>query len=95
MDEKSVERRLVMEVRKEGGICPKFVSPGMNGMPDRIVLLPDEKFGFVEVKRPGQKPRKLQERRHHRLRSLGYKVFVLDNPGDIHTVLTEIRGGKG
>ncbi len=94
MDEKTVERKLVMEVKKEGGLCPKFVSPGLNGVPDRLALLPDGKFGFVEVKRPGEKPRKLQVRRHLQLQSLGYKVFVLDDPREIHTVLKKIKGGK-
>ena len=52
MREKQVEQKLVAEVRKRGGICPKFVSPGFDGMPDRIVLLPGRHFGFVEVKAP-------------------------------------------
>jgi len=38
------------------GICPKFVSPGYDGMPDRIVLLPKGKFAFVEVKAKNKKP---------------------------------------
>ena len=40
MREKEIEKRLVAEVKKNGGICPKFVSPGYSGMPDRIILLP-------------------------------------------------------
>ena len=43
-----------------GGICPKLVSPGFDGMPDRMVLLPNGRIGFVEVKAPGEKPRPLQ-----------------------------------
>lgn len=83
MDEKTIERKLVEEVRRQGGICPKFISPGMNGMPDRIVLLPEGRQAFVEVKAPGRKPRKLQLFRHTQLRNLGYQVFVLDDPEKI------------
>lgn len=92
--EKMIEHDLVMEVRKRGGICPKFVSPGMDGMPDRLVLLRDGKFAFVEVKAPGKKPRKLQVRRHLQLKARGYKVFVLDDPAEISGILDEIDGGE-
>ena len=64
MREKTLERKLAEAVKAMGGIAPKFVSPGFAGMPDRLVLLPDGKSGFVEVKRLGEKPRPLQEMRH-------------------------------
>jgi hypothetical protein len=51
MMEKSIEQKLVAKVKKLGGICPKFISPGYDGMPDRLVLLPKGKIGFVEVKK--------------------------------------------
>ena len=40
MREKQIERKLVCEVKKRGGICPKWVSPGFDGVPDRLVFLP-------------------------------------------------------
>ena len=46
MREKEIEQKLVDTVKKHGGICPKFVSPGFSGMPDRIVLLPKGKFAL-------------------------------------------------
>lgn len=51
MLEKTIEQELVNQVKKRGGICPKWVSPSFAGVPDRLVFLPDEKFGMVEVKR--------------------------------------------
>ena len=78
MREREIERKLVSAVKSRGGICPKFVSPGFDGMPDRVVLLPHGKLGFVEVKRPGEQPRPLQTARHRLLRKLGFLVFVLD-----------------
>ena len=64
MREKQIEHKLVKAVKAEGGMCPKLVSPGTDGMPDRMVLLPEARIGFVEVKAPGEKPRPLQVRRH-------------------------------
>ena len=49
------------------------------------------KFGLVEVKASGKKPRVLQEHRHDQLRSLGYKVFVLDDAGQIGGILDGIQ----
>ena len=52
MREKTIEQKLVQAVKTKGGIAPKFVSPGFSGVPDRLILLPDGKCGFVEVKVP-------------------------------------------
>jgi hypothetical protein len=90
MRECDIERRLVKAVKALGGICPKFVSPGYDGMPDRLVLLPGGLFAFVEVKRRGEKPRPLQEYRHGQLRALGLRVFVLDDEKQIDMVLNDI-----
>ena len=88
--EKVTELKLVREVKLRGGICPKFTSPGYDGMPDRIVLLPEGRMAFVEVKASGEKPRPLQLARHRLLRSLGFKVYVLDDPEQIGGILDEI-----
>ena len=89
--EKDIEQRLVKAVKNMGGIALKFVSPGYDGMPDRIVLLPHGAFAFVELKAPGKKPRPLQLSRHEMLRRLGFKVYVLDGTDQIGEILDEIR----
>lgn len=93
MREKTIEQKLVQAVRQRGGICPKFVSPGFDGMPDRIVLLPKGRAGFVEVKAHGRKPRALQTARLEMLRRLGFKAYVLDDPALIEIILERIGGG--
>ena len=93
MREKQVELKLVRAASAAGGICPKLVSPGMDGMPDRMVLLPGAKIAFVEVKAPGQKPRPLQLRRHEQLRALGFRVYVLDNKEQIGGIIDDIIRG--
>lgn len=74
-----IERHLVNEVKKAGGIAYKFVSPGRRAVPDRLVLLPGGKIIFVECKAPGEKPRPDQLREHARLFALGHQVVVLDS----------------
>ena len=76
MREKAIEHKLVKAVKAEGGMCPKLVSPGTDGMPDRMVLLPEAHIGFVEVKAPGEKPRPLQVSRHAQPGQLGFTVSV-------------------
>jgi len=92
MNEKSIEQKLVLAVKGMGGIAPKFVSPGFDGMPDRLILLPGGSVAFVEVKAPGNKPRPLQLARHKLLRDLGFKVYVLDSVAGIETILSDMGG---
>jgi len=91
MRERELERKLFNTVKAMGGLAPKFVSPGLDGMPDRIVLLPGGKIGFVEVKRRDLKYRPLQLRRAEQLRELGYKVFLLDRAEQIGEIINEIQ----
>ena len=93
MREIVIEHKLVSAVKAMGGIAPKFVSPGYDGMPDRLILLPGGKIAFVEVKAMGRKPRPLQLHRHRLLRRLGFKVFVLDDENQITSMLSRIKGG--
>ena len=91
MLEKTIEHKLVVTVKKHGGIAVKFVSPNYDGMPDRLVLLPDGVCAFVEVKAPNKKPRPLQKARHKMLKRLGFKVYVLDDAEQIGGIIDEIR----
>ncbi|EKB5319184.1 VRR-NUC domain-containing protein [Salmonella enterica] len=77
--ENLIEKHLVAEVKKAGGIAYKFLSPGRRSVPDRIVLLPGGRLVFVECKSPGKPPRADQLREHERLRALGFAVVVLDS----------------
>ena len=82
MLESTVERHLREEAKKRKGMALKFVSPGMNGVPDRIVLMPDGKMAFVELKAPGKK---------RMLERLGFPVYVVDNIEQIGGILDEIQ----
>lgn len=91
MREKTIEQKFVMEVKRVGGLAVKFTSPGFDGVPDRIALLPGGKMAFVEVKAPGEKPRPLQLARHRLLRRLGFRVYVLDEESQIGGIVDEIQ----
>ncbi len=91
MRERDVERKLVNAVKHRGGMALKFVSPGMSGVPDRLVLLPNGKMAFVELKAPGKKMRSLQIKRKRQLEALGFSVYCVDCLETIGGVLDEIE----
>lgn len=91
MREKEIEKKLREETKARGGLALKFVSPGMSGMPDRLVLLPQGLMCFAELKAPGKKPRPLQLSRHQALRRLGFPVYVIDSAEGVREVLDEIQ----
>ena len=80
--ENKVERYLDSEVKKLGGITRKWVSPGVSGVPDRIVLIAGRVF-FVEVKTEDGKLSAAQQREHARLKDAGAKVYTLCGEGEV------------
>jgi len=90
MREKQIEQKLFKAVRGMGGLALKFVSPGMSGVPDRIVLLPGRRLAFIEVKAPGEQMRPLQKKRKKQLEMLGFTVYCLDDAKMIEVILNEI-----
>ena len=91
MREKTIESKLVKAVKSMGGLAPKFVSPGLDGVPDRLVLLPGGNMAFIEVKAPGETMRPLQVRRKRQLERLGFSVYCIDSPEQIGGILSEIQ----
>lgn len=88
--EKHLERLLKNAVENTmHGLCLKLLSQHTTGLPDRLCLLPIGRAFFVEVKTTGKKPRKIQEFIHRRLRSLGFRVYVLDSSQVLRTILTD------
>ena len=92
MRERDIEIHLLHEVKKRGGICWKFASPGTAGVPDRVVVLNRETW-FVELKAPGKKPTALQERRMGQLRQAGANVTWLDSREAVDEFIKEHFGG--
>ena len=92
MREKTIEQKLVKAVKAVGGIALKLTCPGWGGVPDRLILLPDTRLAFVEVKAPGETLRPLQVKRIRQLETLGFSVYCIDHPDQIRQALDEIGG---
>lgn len=91
MREREIERKLVDAIKIKGGICWKFVSPGTAGVPDRIILMPNGRIAFVELKALGKEMRPLQVHRKRQLEALGFRVYCIDKKEQIAEVLHEIQ----
>lgn len=89
MQEASIEKFLKKCVEQNGGLCLKFVSPSMAGVPDRIVLLPHGRIFFVELKAPGKKAKPHQERLHRIFEKLGATVYVADSKEKVRDILKD------
>lgn len=90
--EKDIERKLVNMARHYGGKCPKWVSPGWSGVPDRILLLPGGQIIFVETKRPkGSKVAALQQKWCQWLVELGFLHRFVFTQGDLNALEILIR----
>lgn len=83
MLESEVEKRLTQGVKKLGGLCLKWVSPGYAGVPDRIVFLPGGRVYFVELKQDTGRLSPRQKVVHKKLKNLGREVITLYGPIDV------------
>jgi VRR-NUC domain. len=92
--ESVIEKRLKKEIEKIGGKALKFVSPGMSGVPDRIVLLPQGKIVFVELKAPGKKLKKMQKYRAKKLQTLGFRVECIDSIRGVQDFIKQLIEGR-
>ncbi|MBP2643831.1 MAG: hypothetical protein H6Q67_1718 [Firmicutes bacterium] len=90
MLEKELESRLKKEIEKLGCKFYKFISPNMGGVPDRLVLIPNGKAVFVEMKRPGGILKPLQKKRKKEIEKLGFEVWVVDTLSEITRLVESI-----
>lgn len=77
MRESEIEKILVEEVRSAGGIAYKFSSPGNDGVPDRLIVLPGGRVIFVELKTKRGKLTKLQKMQLNRLWNRGAVAYCV------------------
>lgn len=92
MLEKQIEAYLRDRIRQIGGKAYKFISPGNDGVPDRLVCLPGGRAVFVELKAPGKEPRPLQIHQIGKLRQLGFWVEVLDCKEQVDQFIRKVGG---
>lgn len=87
--ENDVETYLRKKAESNGYLCYKFVSPGHNGVPDRLIIGYGKTF-FVETKAPGGVPRKLQQKVIARIRNHGADVYVIDTKAKVDELFDKI-----
>ena len=90
MLERELENKLKRAVLDRGGLALKFVSPGLAGVPDRLILLPGARIAFAELKAPEQKLRPLQQKRKRQLEQLGFAVYTVDSVAEMENLLQEV-----
>lgn len=88
--EKDVEKYLDDEITRVGGLCRKYISPGVRGVPDRICIMPDEEIIFVELKSEGEEPTDQQMREHQRMKDRDHYVFVIDTKAKVDSLIRYI-----
>ena len=94
MLESDIEKHLCKRVKSElHGWTLKFVSPGQNGVPDRVILVPSGRIYFVETKAPGKKLRRLQEHVCGLITQLGFKVLRIDTKEKVEDFVREVQKG--
>lgn len=89
MLEKDIEKLFRDEIKKAGGKAYKFTSPGNDGVPDRIVMLPDGRIVFVELKTDTGKLSRLQELQCRQIAELGQTVRVLQGFAEVRDFFLE------
>jgi len=88
--EHDVEEYLVEQVRAAGGEIRKAGWVGRRHCPDRRVMHP-KRCCWVEVKRPGGRPRPGQLREHERMTRLGEDVIVIDSYEGVDAFIAGLR----
>ena len=89
MLEKDIEKLFRDEIKKAGGKAYKFTSPGNDGVPDRIVMLPGGRIVFVELKTDTGKLSRLQELQCRQIAELGQTVRILHGLAEVRDFFLE------
>ena len=91
-----LERQIVLALERRGALVVKIpndalwryrVRHTLRGMPDLIVLMPNGRTAFLEVKRPKGRPSPQQLEVHERLRALGHEVYIVHSAEEAITYL--------
>lgn len=90
MKESTIEAKLVRKVRELGGLCYKFVSPGNPGVPDRLIVLPEGRVVFAELKTEIGRLANIQKWQLEELRKRGADVRVLKGMDEVMAFLQEV-----
>jgi len=85
--EKELEKKFCNTAKALGMYPIKMNDLSRRGAPDRMVLCNHSQVFFVEFKREGETPTRLQETYHEFLRDMGFNVYICDRFEEIHDIL--------
>ncbi|MDO5395817.1 MAG: hypothetical protein Q4F07_07625 [Bacteroidales bacterium] len=91
ISEKEIEKYLVRRTREMGLPCLKYSNPNMVGYPDRLIVLPQGRVVWVELKSRGCRPSKIQQARIASLRALGHQAFVIDSRAEVDNLINSLK----
>ena len=89
--ERDVESYFNRKVEALGLKIYKFIPDCRNGMPDRLVTLPDSRVVWVEMKTVGGRLSELQKLRHHELAVSGQVVLTVWTKEQADEVVEQLR----
>lgn len=92
MNESRIERHLVEGVKRLGGMCVKFVSPGTPGVPDRLIITATGRIIFAELKTETGRLAKIQRYTIGEMQKRGADVRVVKGLDEVKALLAEIGG---
>jgi hypothetical protein len=92
MNESRIERHLVDGVKRLGGMCVKFVSPGTPGVPDRLIITATGRIIFAELKTETGRLAKIQRYTIGEMQKRGADVRVVKGLDEVKALLAEIGG---
>ena len=90
MKESAIEESFREQVKKKNCLCFKFISPGNSGVPDRIVVTPEGKVIFVELKARGGMVGRVQQYQINRLLDRNCDVRILRGMDDVNRFVEEV-----
>lgn len=92
--ESEIESWIDKQIRKTKGLFFKFVSPGNDGVPDRIVILPGGRIIFVELKTDKGRLSPVQKHQISRLLNLGCDCRVIKGQKEAEEFINEIHSAR-
>ncbi|WP_218832382.1 VRR-NUC domain-containing protein [Shouchella clausii] len=86
--ESKIETYLKDQIKNIGGLCYKWKST-VNGVPDQIVIF-NGAIHFIEVKRPGEKPRANQIHVHKQINKQDIPVHTVDTTEKVDAFIHKV-----
>ena len=89
--ESKIEEWLVNQIKLMGGIADKFVSPANPGVPDRLIVMPNGKIYFVELKATWGSLSNIQKWQRERYGKLGADVRIVKGMDQAKDFVKELK----